>query len=79
MIVQVVNSGTDLGNDQFDLAIPGGGQGNTQGYVLSSAIPNLYSINKVIDALESGGNPISGATPMAVWPTAKTVTLSPTP
>jgi hypothetical protein len=31
MIVQVTNTGNDLGNDQFDLAIPGGGEGNTQG------------------------------------------------
>ncbi|KAF2472962.1 uncharacterized protein BDR25DRAFT_219561 [Lindgomyces ingoldianus] len=31
MVVQVVNTGSDLGNDQFDLAIPGGGQGNLQG------------------------------------------------
>lgn len=31
MIVQVVNSGADLGDDQFDLAVPGGGQGAMQG------------------------------------------------
>ncbi|KAF2742093.1 carbohydrate-binding module family 1 protein [Sporormia fimetaria CBS 119925] len=31
MIVQVTNTGSDLGNDQFDLVIPGGGQGNAQG------------------------------------------------
>jgi hypothetical protein len=31
MVVQVVNSGNDLGNDQFDLAIPGGGQGSLGG------------------------------------------------
>ncbi|ORX98730.1 RlpA-like double-psi beta-barrel-protein domain-containing protein-containing protein [Clohesyomyces aquaticus] len=31
MVVQVVNTGTDLGNNQFDLAIPGGGQGDLQG------------------------------------------------
>lgn len=31
MVVQVINTGNDLGNDQFDLAIPGGGQGATEG------------------------------------------------
>ncbi|KAF2688485.1 carbohydrate-binding module family 1 protein [Lentithecium fluviatile CBS 122367] len=31
MIVQVTNTGNDLGDDQFDLAIPGGGQGATRG------------------------------------------------
>ena len=31
MIVQVTDTGNDLGDDQFDLAIPGGGQGVTQG------------------------------------------------
>ncbi|KAF2013594.1 carbohydrate-binding module family 1 protein, partial [Aaosphaeria arxii CBS 175.79] len=31
MIVQVVNTGNDLGDDQFDLAIPGGGQGAMRG------------------------------------------------
>lgn len=31
MIVQVINTGNDLGDDQFDLAIPGGGQGQTEG------------------------------------------------
>jgi hypothetical protein len=27
MIVQVTNTGSDLGNNQFDLAMPGGGEG----------------------------------------------------
>ncbi|KAF2279245.1 uncharacterized protein EI97DRAFT_170383 [Westerdykella ornata] len=31
MVVQIVNTGSDLGHDQFDLAIPGGGQGDLQG------------------------------------------------
>lgn len=31
MVVQIINTGNDLGNDQFDLAIPGGGQGQLQG------------------------------------------------
>ncbi|KAF2789279.1 carbohydrate-binding module family 1 protein [Melanomma pulvis-pyrius CBS 109.77] len=42
MIVQVVNSGTDLGNDQFDLAIPGGGQGNTQGCSVEWGKPDIW-------------------------------------
>jgi CobQ-like glutamine amidotransferase family enzyme len=33
MVVQVVNTGNDLDNNQFDLAIPGGGQGGLQGLV----------------------------------------------
>jgi hypothetical protein len=31
MIVQVTTTGNDLGNDQFNIAIPGGGEGSTQG------------------------------------------------
>lgn len=31
MIVQVTNTGSDLGQDQFNLAIPGGGEGSIQG------------------------------------------------
>jgi hypothetical protein len=31
MIVQVTTSGNDLGDNQFNLAIPGGGEGSTQG------------------------------------------------
>lgn len=31
MIVQVTNTGNDLGDNQFDLAIPGGGQGALAG------------------------------------------------
>jgi hypothetical protein len=31
MIVQVTTTGNDLGSDQFNLAIPGGGEGSTQG------------------------------------------------
>jgi len=31
MIVQVTNTGSDLGEDQFNIAIPGGGEGSTQG------------------------------------------------
>ncbi|KAH5450680.1 hypothetical protein HBI30_136790, partial [Parastagonospora nodorum] len=31
MIVQVTTTGNDLGGDQFNLAIPGGGEGSTQG------------------------------------------------
>jgi hypothetical protein len=31
MVVQVVNTGADLGDNQFDLAIPGAGQGDTAG------------------------------------------------
>ena len=34
MIVQAVHSGTDLSHDQYDIFIPGGGQGNTKGCVL---------------------------------------------
>lgn len=31
MIVQVTTTGNDLGNDQFNLAIPGGGEGSIAG------------------------------------------------
>lgn len=31
MIVQVTTTGNDLGNNQFDLAIPGAGEGSTAG------------------------------------------------
>jgi hypothetical protein len=31
MIVQVTTTGNDLGSDQFNIAIPGGGEGSTQG------------------------------------------------
>ncbi|KAF2004571.1 carbohydrate-binding module family 1 protein [Amniculicola lignicola CBS 123094] len=42
MVVQVTNTGNDLGNDQFDLAIPGGGQGATQGCSKQFGGPNVW-------------------------------------
>ena len=31
MVVQVTNTGSDLGEDQFNIAIPGGGEGAIRG------------------------------------------------
>jgi hypothetical protein len=59
MVVQVVNTGNDLGDDQFDLAIPGGGQGNLHGYA-SSKRAKLNLLTKRRCSAEFGGSNIWG-------------------
>lgn len=60
-IVQVTNSGTDLVNNQFDLAFPGGGVG------IFNACNNEYGSGLTLGAQYGG---ISSATDCSSWPAA---------
>jgi hypothetical protein len=76
MVVQVVNTGNDLGNDQFDLAIPGGGQGDAQGYV-NIRYPGSTSADEYPDAPKNSGAVTSGVIHTAELRIVKTATHFP--
>lgn len=77
MVVQVVNTGTDLGHDQFDLAIPGGGQGAIQGYAMPLHLVEDLLIRVVVR--RNSANPKFGALNTVVYPTERTATPCPNP
>lgn len=75
MMVQVVNTGSDLDYDQFDIAIPGGGQGATQGYDCPLQVNIRVLTGSAVR--KSLAKPTFGALSMVVLHIVKIVTLCP--